>query len=173
MLSLFSHVWLFVTPWTVACKASLSMRFPRQENWSGFPFPSPGDLPNPGMEPGSPTLQADSLPSEPLGKIFKWTKRQKTIPRNKEEYLRITNHSEHVTGLNLHRKTRRRRTQVPCLSYARHWLGAFQVYGGDPHNKPVWWVSSWQEGERSDFGGWRDVWILTLLFTKDDVNLSP
>ena len=53
MLSLFSHVWLFVTPWTVACKASLSMRFPRQENWSGFPFPSPGDLPNPGMEPTS------------------------------------------------------------------------------------------------------------------------
>ena len=63
-----SHVWLFMTPWTVACQIPLSMGFPRQEHWSGLPFPSPGDLPNPGIEPGSPVLQADSLPSEPLGK---------------------------------------------------------------------------------------------------------
>ena len=47
---------LFVTPWPVACQASLSMRFPRQEYWNGLPFPSPGDLPDPGIEPGSPTL---------------------------------------------------------------------------------------------------------------------
>ena len=53
-----------VTPWTVACQASLSMGFPRQEYWSGLPFPSPGDLPNPGIEPWSPALQADSLPTE-------------------------------------------------------------------------------------------------------------
>ena len=46
-----SHVWLFVTPWTVACQALLSMGFPRQEYWSGLPFPSPGDLPDPGIEP--------------------------------------------------------------------------------------------------------------------------
>ena len=45
-----SHVWLFVTPWTVAHQAPLSMGFPRQEEWSGLPFPSPGDLPNPGMK---------------------------------------------------------------------------------------------------------------------------
>ena len=45
-----------VTPWTVAHKAPLCMGFPRQENWSGLPFPSPGDLPNPGIEPESPTL---------------------------------------------------------------------------------------------------------------------
>ena len=63
-----SHVRLFVTPWTVALQASLSMVFSRQEYWSGFPFPSPGDLPNPGIKPESPTLQADSLPSEPPGK---------------------------------------------------------------------------------------------------------
>ena len=44
------------------------MGFPRQEYWSGLPFPSPGDLPNPGIEPGSPALQTDSLPSEPPGK---------------------------------------------------------------------------------------------------------
>ena len=58
----------FATPWTIACQAPLSMGFSRPEYWSGLPFPSPGDLPDPGMEPGSPILQADSLPSEPPGK---------------------------------------------------------------------------------------------------------
>ena len=48
-----------VTPWTVAHQAPLSMGFPRQEHWSGFPFPSPGDLPDPGIEPVSPAWQAD------------------------------------------------------------------------------------------------------------------
>ena len=52
------------TPWTVACQVPLSMGFSRQEYWSGLPFPSPGDLPDPGIEPGSPTLQTDSLLSE-------------------------------------------------------------------------------------------------------------
>ena len=56
-----SHVRLFVTPWTVACQGPPSMGFSRQECWSGLPFPSPGGLPNPGIEPGSPTLQADTL----------------------------------------------------------------------------------------------------------------
>ena len=60
-----SRVRLFVTPWTVACQAPLSMGFSRQEYWSGLPFPSPGDLSNPGIEPRSPTLQEDSLPAEP------------------------------------------------------------------------------------------------------------
>ena len=63
-----SCVQLFVTPWTVANQASLSMGFSRQEYWSGLPFPSPGDLPNPGIKPRSPALQADTLPSEPPGK---------------------------------------------------------------------------------------------------------
>ena len=52
------------TPWTVACQTPLSMGFSRQEYWSGLPFPSPGDLPDPGIEPGAPALQADSLPTE-------------------------------------------------------------------------------------------------------------
>ena len=56
------------TPWTVACQAPLSVGFSRQEHWSGLPFPSPGDLPNPWTQHGSPTLQADSLPSELPGK---------------------------------------------------------------------------------------------------------
>ena len=63
-----SRVRLFATPWTVAYKAPLSMVFSRQEYWSGLPFPSPGDLPHPGIEPRSPTLQADALPPEPPGK---------------------------------------------------------------------------------------------------------
>ena len=54
--------------WTVACQAPLSMGFSRQEYWSGLPFPSPEDLPDPGIEPRSSALQADSLPSEPPGK---------------------------------------------------------------------------------------------------------
>ena len=60
-----SHVRFFATPWTVAHQAPPSMEFSRQEYWSGLPFPSPGDLPNPGIEPGPPSLQADTLPSEP------------------------------------------------------------------------------------------------------------
>ena len=62
------RVRLFVTPWTVAHQAPLSMEFSRQEHWNGLPFPSPGDRPNSGIEPRSPALQADTLPSEPPGK---------------------------------------------------------------------------------------------------------
>ena len=57
-----------VTPWTVACQASLTMGFSRQEYWSGLPFPSLGDLPDSGTEPSSPALQADSLLTELQGK---------------------------------------------------------------------------------------------------------
>ena len=63
-----SHVQLFATPQTVAHQAPLSMGFSRQEYWSGLPFPSPGDLPDPAIEPKSPALQADSLPAESPGK---------------------------------------------------------------------------------------------------------
>ena len=59
-----SRVRLFATPWTVAHQAPLSMGFSKQEYWSGLPFPSLGNLPNPGIEPRSPVLQADALPSE-------------------------------------------------------------------------------------------------------------
>ena len=67
-LKLLSYVQLFATPWTVAHQAPPSMGFSRQEYWSGLPFPSPGDLSNPGIKPRSPTLQADILTSEPPGK---------------------------------------------------------------------------------------------------------
>ena len=60
-----SRVRLFATLWTVTYRAPPSVGFSRQEYWSGLPFPSPGDLPDPGIEPGSPALQADALTSEP------------------------------------------------------------------------------------------------------------
>ena len=62
-VKLLSCVRLFVTPWTVAHQDPPFMEFSRQEYWSGLPFPSPGDLPNPGIEHGSPALQADALSS--------------------------------------------------------------------------------------------------------------
>ena len=68
-MKLLNHVRLFAVPWTVAYQAPPSMKISRQEYWSGLPFPSPGDHPDLGIEPGSPTLQADPLPSEPPGKL--------------------------------------------------------------------------------------------------------
>ena len=68
-VKLLSRVRLSVTLWTVAYQAPPSMGFSRQKYWSGLPFPSSGDLPNPGIEPRSPALQADTLPSEPPGKL--------------------------------------------------------------------------------------------------------
>ena len=62
VVQLLSHVWLLVTLWTVACQAPLSMGFSRQEYWSGLPFPVPGHLPDPGIEPTAPSWQAGSLP---------------------------------------------------------------------------------------------------------------
>ena len=63
-----SCVWLFETPWTAACQDPLSLGFSKQEYWRRLACPPPEDLPNPGIEPRSPALQMDSLPSEPAGK---------------------------------------------------------------------------------------------------------
>ena len=63
-----SRIRLFAILWAITYRAPPSMEFPRQENWSGSPFPSPGDLPDPGIKPRSPVLQPDALPSEPPGK---------------------------------------------------------------------------------------------------------
>ena len=65
------RVRLFATPWTVAYQAPPSTGFSRQKYWSGLPFPSPGNLPDPGIEPRSPTLQADALTSEPERNVLK------------------------------------------------------------------------------------------------------
>ena len=71
VISCFSRVRLFVTPWTVAHQAPLSIEFSMQEYWSGLPFPSPRDLPYPGIKFTSPALQMDSLISEPSRKCLK------------------------------------------------------------------------------------------------------
>ena len=83
-----------VTPQIVAHQAPLSMEFSRQEYWSGLPFPTPGDLPDPGIKPGSPALQADSLPSEPPGKPiiqdrkdYIGCKERKSLNRNLEKTI--------------------------------------------------------------------------------------
>ena len=68
MISYFCHVLFFAMLWTIAHQAPLSMGFSRQEYWGGLPIPSPGDLPDPGIEPGSPAFQEDSLPTELRGK---------------------------------------------------------------------------------------------------------
>ena len=65
---LLSHVWFFATLWTVACQAPLSTGFPRQEYWSGLPFPPPADLPDPGSKPASPALAGRFFTTEPPGK---------------------------------------------------------------------------------------------------------
>ena len=69
---MFSRVQLFATPWTVARQAPLSMGFPRREYWSGLPFPSPGDLLDPGIQPASPSLAGGFFTTEPLGKPYNW-----------------------------------------------------------------------------------------------------
>ena len=68
VVSLLSCLRPFVIPWTVACQAPLSMGFSRREYWSGLPFPSPGDLPDPGIEPAFPALAGGSFTTEPPGK---------------------------------------------------------------------------------------------------------
>ena len=82
-----SRVRLFATPWTVAYQAPPSMGFSGQEYWSGLPFPSPGDLPDPGIKPWSPAFQADTLTSEPPGKSLKST----YLLKNYQCFLQIRN----------------------------------------------------------------------------------
>ena len=86
----FSRVRLFATPWTVAHQAPQSMEFFRQEYWIGLPFPSPGDLPDPGIKPGSPALQAAALLSEPLPVNFFWMTRTLKKKKNiKNKTLKV------------------------------------------------------------------------------------
>ena len=76
-----------VTPWTVACQAPLSMRFPRQEYWSGLPFPAPGDIPNPRIEPQSPALRADSYTAS--GFFTNWAMRDVTTECRGRKFYKI------------------------------------------------------------------------------------
>ena len=82
-----SHVWLFATPWTVACQVPLSVDFSRTEYWCGLPFPSPGDLCNPGIKPRTTALKANSLFSQPSTQgISDWSNRTENFgPASAEE----------------------------------------------------------------------------------------
>ena len=80
-----SHIRLFATSWTVAYQAPLSMGFSRQEYWSGLSLPSPGDLPDPGIEPGSPALQTEALPSETPRKPFNIVSYHINVNKNHNE----------------------------------------------------------------------------------------
>ena len=84
----------FVTPWTVACQAPLSMRFPRQEYWNGLPFPSPGDLPNPGIKPTSALADGffgGSVVKNPLAKQQAWVQSPEERNGNPLQYSSLGN----------------------------------------------------------------------------------
>ena len=110
-----SHVWCFVTPWTITCQAPPSMEFSRQEYWNGLPFPSPGDLPNPEIEPRSPSI---------AGRVFtiQATKESTSKILFKKAYwnfkvlARIQNNCYHsdTTGVNL-----------KCYSHSRNQFDSF------------------------------------------------
>ena len=87
-MKLHSHVRLFATPWAIAHQAPQSMGFSRHEYWSGLPFPSPGYLPDPGIESGSPTLQADAFLSELPGKQSPDGLQQISLKKNKQGSLK-------------------------------------------------------------------------------------
>ena len=89
-----SRVQLFATPWTVALQASLSVGFSRQAYWSRLSFPSPGNLPDPGIEPRSPALQTDSLPSEPPGKP--WGQGRACLSQLRQELSSAPSPQDHV-----------------------------------------------------------------------------
>ena len=95
-----SHVRLFATPWTITYQAPLSMGFSRQEYWSRLPFPSPGDPSNPGIEPRSPALQADTLLSEPPGKpTTKYTNKQENKTQTIKPNLILREKTKTETGV--------------------------------------------------------------------------
>ena len=118
-LSCFSHVRLFITPSTVARQAPLSMGFSRPEDWSGEPFPPAGALPDPGTEPRSPTLQADSLPAEPPG-----------TPSGKEpacQFRRCTRRGFDPWVGKILQRTQDTPLQYSCL--------------GNPMDRGAWWAT--------------------------------
>ena len=125
MLKSLSRIWLFVTPWTIPCQAPLSMELSRQEYWSGLPFPSPADLPDPGIKPVSPALQAASLLTKPAGKsyvdvqgltlIWLWSTRnsQPPLPSRVTPTTPPTHSMDHLGG-----------RKLQCSFGERLWVGS-------------------------------------------------
>ena len=124
-----------MTPWTVAHQAPLSMGFSRQEYWSGLLFPSPGNLPDPGIEPGSPALQADSLLTGPPGK----TSLQKGC-------------------INLF-YSRVGRDKLSLLELNKGTLVYSQAEGQGPPGKPVCMIVIIKTSQGNKFPAWRQNWL--------------
>ena len=158
VLSHFSHVYLFAILWTLACQASLSMGFSRQEYWSGLPFPSPGNLPNPGIEPGSPALQ--ELFTKWATKGNRWTSKSALLYKQAKKKKKVF--SKEKSG-----------TSVPSQEIIQaptcHWLNSLYVQKGETQatvkkelgifliGKTVysWWAS---DEQRLDFTwNWGDA----------------
>ena len=123
------------TLWTVAHQAPLSKGFPRQEHWSGLPFPSPGDLPNPGIEPTSPALQADSLSlSHQGGPLHR-------IMHTCEAASVISNSLRHMDcsppGSSVHRYSPSKNTGVGCHALLQ---GTFPTQGSNPGLPHCRWI---------------------------------
>ena len=159
-----SRVWLFETPWTVACQPPLSMEFSRQESWNGLPFPSPWDLPDPGigpLTPTSPTPHVDSLLLEPLEKphksmtgvysivysIFQALPRvmKRKSCQLKEELCNTA--SKPTLLLLLSHFSRVRLCETPSLGFSRqeHWSGL--PFPSPMHESEKW---KWSRSVRSD-----------------------
>ena len=117
VLSCLRHVQLFVTPWTAARQAPLSMRFPSQEYWSGFPCPPSGDLPNPGIGPRSPTLQADSWSHLGIYELSTTTVRASTPPGT--THTQAHTHTHMRTHVHTCTHTGARTQQTGHLNYVK------------------------------------------------------
>ena len=121
-VKLLSCVLFFATSWTLTYQAPLTMQFSRQGYWSGLPFPSPGDLPNPGIEPVCPALQADALPSEPPGQVSEYKTRLKKLTRCGD--LKLTcSYKLHVS-------------KIPSWNYRQHFWYLFCIASPLPVDLP-------------------------------------
>ena len=135
-----SHVWLFVTSWTVAYQAPWSMGFSRQEYWSGLPFPSP-DLPNPGIEPGSPALQTDTLPSEPPGKPKVYSLKESQMPPTKQMYnTALAQHTLYMLVGNHLYDSDRKEQRVLFLQFFKLWWNTHKISMFLPLKKFYWGI---------------------------------
>ena len=123
---LLSHVWLFATPWIVACKAPLCMGFSRQEYWSGLPCPPPGDLPNPGIEPRLLWLLpciffTAGLLGKPLSKVV-YIKNNTVLSCFSRVQLLVTLWTVAPPGSSVHGISQARILQLVAISFSREGL---------------------------------------------------
>ena len=150
-----SHVWLFAIPWTVAFQAPLSVEFSRQEYWSELPFLSSEDLPDPGIEPESPALQADSLPSEPPGNASLITLFYSTSCRRWAGWSEFgVDWKREVKGCSYHWYILHN-TLICCLQTKRNWgSDTVERKGADPEL-----VSDWADFSSSSGFIFPATWI--------------